>query len=124
MAKALCFIVDESTGAAVAEYLRDVGHDVLAVAEAIPQTPDEDILAKAANEQRILVTNDKDFGKLVYRSGRAHSGIVLFRLRDESVENRVRQMRLLLTRYAERLPGNFIVATEVGVRIRPARPPA
>lgn len=122
MAKALRFIVDESTGAAVAEYLRDAGHDVLAVAEAIPQTPDEDILARAVNDRRILVTNDKDFGRLVYRTGRAHNGIVLFRLRDESAENRVRQMRLLMTRYADRLAGNFIVATEAGVRIRPSRP--
>jgi hypothetical protein len=30
------FIVDESTGAAVVEYLRTIGHDVLAVAEAMP----------------------------------------------------------------------------------------
>jgi len=55
-------IVDESTGAAVVDYLRSVGHDVLAVAETTPQAEDPDILALAASEQRILVTNDKDFG--------------------------------------------------------------
>ena len=32
------FIVDESTGTAVVEYLRTLGHDVLAVAEVMPQT--------------------------------------------------------------------------------------
>ena len=41
------FIVDESTGAAVLEYLRSVGHDVLAVAETMPQAEDQDILARA-----------------------------------------------------------------------------
>jgi hypothetical protein len=45
------FIVDESTGAAVVEYLRSVGHDVLAVAETTPQAEDPDILALAASEQ-------------------------------------------------------------------------
>ena len=54
------FIVDESTGLAVVEYLRSVGHDVLAIAEAMPQADDHDILLRAISESRILVTNDKD----------------------------------------------------------------
>jgi Domain of unknown function (DUF5615) len=41
------FIVDESTGSAVVVYLRTVGHDVVAVAEALPQAGDQDILAHA-----------------------------------------------------------------------------
>jgi len=52
------FIVDESTGAAVVEYLRQIGHDVLAVAEILPQAGDSDILTRALSEGRILVTND------------------------------------------------------------------
>jgi len=58
------FIVDESTGTAVVEYLRSIGHDVLFVAEAMPQADDPDILGRAVSEERILVTNDKDFGEL------------------------------------------------------------
>jgi predicted nuclease of predicted toxin-antitoxin system len=72
------FLVDESTGMAVVRHLRELGHDVLAVAETMPQANDVDILTRAAQEQRILITNDKDFGELVYRNGRSHSGIVLF----------------------------------------------
>jgi predicted nuclease of predicted toxin-antitoxin system len=67
------FIVDESTGVAVVNYLRRVGHDVLAVAEAMPQADDPDILIRAEAEERILVTNDKDFGDLAFRNGQAHS---------------------------------------------------
>ena len=47
------FLVDESTGAAVVAYLRRIGQDVLAVAEAMPQAGDPDILARAAGEDRI-----------------------------------------------------------------------
>jgi len=72
-------IVVESTGQAVVEYLRTAGHDVLAVAEAMPQADDGDILARAESEARILITNDKDFGALVFRSGQAHQGVVLRR---------------------------------------------
>ena len=118
---AVRFIVDESTGAAVVEYLRSIGHDVLAVAEAMPQAEDRDILARAANDRRILVTNDKDFGELVFRSRRAHHGVVLLRLHDESPANRVHVLKTVLGQYADRLAGHFTVATEGGVRIRPVR---
>jgi predicted nuclease of predicted toxin-antitoxin system len=114
------FVVDESTGAAVVDYLRSLGHDVLAVAEAMPQADDVDILDQAARQGRILITNDKDFGELVFRSGQAHYGVILLRLHDESSSNRVRMVEIVLERYADRLADHFTVATEGGVRIRPA----
>lgn len=115
------FIVDESSGAAVAEYLRRTGHDVLAVAEVLPQADDQDILARAVDEERIVVTNDKDFGELTFRSGQAHHGILLLRLRDESPANRVRMVQVVLEQHADQLADHFTVATESGIRIRPAR---
>jgi hypothetical protein len=38
------FLIDESAGAAVVAYLRGMGHDVLAVAEAMPQRRFQDIV--------------------------------------------------------------------------------
>jgi predicted nuclease of predicted toxin-antitoxin system len=115
------FIVDESTGTAVVKYLRSVGHDVLAVAETMPQADDLDIVARAVGEGRILVTNDKDFGELVFRGDQAHHGVVLLRLHDERPANRVRVIKAVMEQYADRLAHHFTVATEGGVRIRPAR---
>jgi predicted nuclease of predicted toxin-antitoxin system len=112
------FIVDESTGVAVVEHLRGAGHDVLAVGESMPQASDKQILARAVSERRILITNDKDFGELVFRTGQIHSGVLLFRLRDESSDNRVRMVRSVLEKYADRLVEHFVVATERAVRIR------
>jgi len=114
------FIVDESTGTAVVEYLRSAGHDVLAVYETMPQADDSDILARAVSEERIVVTNDKDFGELVFRSGQAHHGVLLLRLHDESAANRVRVVKAVLEQYADRLAGSFTVATDGSIRIRPA----
>jgi len=112
------FLMDESTGASVAEYLRRAGFDVLFVGETMQQADDTDILAQAAHENRILMTNDKDFGELVFRSGRTHAGVVLFRLQDESQDNRVRMAQIVAGEYPERLPGNFVVVTEKGIRVR------
>lgn len=117
------FLVDESTGAAVVAYLRSIGHDVLAAAETMPQADDSDILARAVAEDRILLTNDKDFGELVFRNGQAHSAIVLLRLQDESAVNRVRVVKDLLDQFADRLAGHLTVAAETGVRFRPLSEP-
>jgi predicted nuclease of predicted toxin-antitoxin system len=91
---------------------------VVAISEVMPQAVDREILVRAAGEDRILITNDKDFGELVFRSGQVHHGVLLLRLRDESAANRVRVVRSVLEKYADRLTGNFVVATERGVRIR------
>src|SRR5437773_2002892 len=112
------FLVDESSGAAVAEFLREQGHEVLAVAEAMPQAEDADILEKACSDRSIVVTNDKDFGELIYRSGHPHAGILLLRLRDESAANRVAVVKSVLKRHAGDLAGNFVVATDSQVRVR------
>jgi len=103
---------------AIAQYLRGIGHDVVAVAETIPQADDQTILIKAASESRVLITNDKDFGELVFRSGYAHHGVLFLRLQDERAANRVRVVKAVLDQYTGLLKTNFIVATERRVRIR------
>lgn len=44
------FLVDECAGASVVDCLRDAGHDVVAVAEVMPQADDEQILEHAVLE--------------------------------------------------------------------------
>jgi predicted nuclease of predicted toxin-antitoxin system len=117
------FLVDESAGRTVAEFLRRAGHDVLAVAEVMPGATDVAVLDRAVDEGRVLVTNDKDFGDLVYRGGRPHHGVLLLRLRDESSENRVRIARAVLEQYGDHLADRFTVASEGGVRFRPSPGP-
>jgi len=75
----------------------------VAVVEVMPEAEDEEILARAVSEGRIVVTNDKDFGELVCRSGWEHRGVVLLRLRDEQAENKVRMMKVALAQVGERL---------------------
>ena len=112
------FIVDECTGMAVAEYLRGTGYDVSVVAEIMPQAEDHAILTKAVKEGRILITNDKDFGELIFRRGYSHHGVLFLRLQDDSAANRIRVVKAVLDQYTDFLKMNFLVATEKQVRIR------
>ena len=49
----------------MAQTLTDLGHDVLSALEVAPRASDQELLALALAEQRILVTEDKDFGELL-----------------------------------------------------------
>jgi len=64
--------------------LRRLGHDVISIQEIFPSLDDPPILDIAGNENRILITNDKDFGELIYRSRLPHAGVLLFRLQETS----------------------------------------
>jgi len=65
----------------VVRALRSAGHDVLAVAEVIPRIGDDDVLKLARDDGRIPLTEDKDFGELVYAEGQQNCGVMLFRFR-------------------------------------------
>jgi predicted nuclease of predicted toxin-antitoxin system len=110
------FLVDESTGPAVAEWLRQHGHEVFSVYEESRGMDDDAIIHKAFGENWILMTNDKDFGEKVYRERRPHKGVVLLRLEDERAAIKIETVRRLLERYTDKLPDQFVVVSERAVR--------
>ena len=116
------FLADESVERLVVAMLREEGHDVVYVAEGAPGLDDASGLAAANDELRVLVTNDKDFGELVFRNGLASAGIVLVRLGRERTAPKVESVRELVRTHLELLPGHFTVLGESRVRRRPLRP--
>jgi predicted nuclease of predicted toxin-antitoxin system len=114
------FLVDESTGPAVAEWLRRQGHEIFSVYDQARGMDDNDIIQKASAENWILMTNDKDFGEKVYRERRPHKGVILLRLDDERADVKIETIRRLLESYANRLPGQFVVVTESSIRFATA----
>ena len=110
------FLVDESTGPLVARWLRDTGHDVFSVYEQARGIKDEEIIHQAFRENRILVTNDKDFGEKVYREQYPHRGIVLLRLGDERAIVKIETLGRLLANHSDQLADNYVVVTETRVR--------
>jgi len=111
------FLVDECTGPSVSKWLKQNGHDSLSVYDEARGLDDESILEMALKEERILITNDKDFRELVFRDGQNHNGIILLCLMDESIAGKIVVVERLLAQYLESLAGSFVVATEDRVRI-------
>lgn len=112
------FLADESLEARLVEFLREQGHDVLFVAEMTLGLSDADVLAQANREQRVLLTNDKDFGELAFLQHQAKHGIVLFRFQSESIALKKDRLTQLLTAHATGLPSSFTVVTDARVRLR------
>ena len=81
------FIADENLNDHTVRLLRAVGHDVLSVSEVAPGVDDEQVLALAVRESRILLTFDKGLGNLIFGCHLLPPpGIILFRISDmESV---------------------------------------
>ena len=110
------FLVDECTGPAVAEWLSNEGHDVYSVFDQARGIDDDTVIRRAYAENRILITNDKDFGEKVYREQHPHHGVVLIRLENDRSSVKIETLSRLLEGYADQLPGQFVVVTKNRVR--------
>jgi predicted nuclease of predicted toxin-antitoxin system len=111
-------LADESLEARLVEYLRGEGHDVLFVAELSPGVSDADVVALANREQRVLLTNDKDFGELTFLQRRVKNGIVLLRFQSESIPLKQDRLSQLLKNRGADLPSSFTVVSDARVRLR------
>ena len=111
------FVVDECTGPAVARWLRAVGHDVFSVYDEARGLDDGGVLDLAVRENRILITNDTDFGERVFRLRQPHCGVVLLRLADERAAKKIAALQRLVELHAHDLPGAFTVVGESSIRI-------
>ena len=98
--------------------LEAAGNDVLWTGDLAQDPGDEDILAQAHREQRVLITIDKDFGELAIRRSLPHRGID--RLVHMSATRQAAVCQQMLTKYGDELLRGAIVTVEAGrVRIRP-----
>ena len=76
-------LVDENLSLRVVRTLQQAGHDVLHVTEAgLGNTDDVEILNAAADESRIVVTADTDFGGLLAARGTSSPSVVMLRSSD------------------------------------------
>lgn len=110
------FLVDECTGPAVARWLAASGHNVVSAYDDMAGTADDELLLKAVTEDRILITNDKDFGELIFRERRSHKGVIFLRLADERSSNKIAVLDKILSGHTGRLAGAFVTATEERIR--------
>ena len=104
----------------VVEGLRQKGYDTVHLLdEGLHRMTDSDILEKARQENRVLLTHDLDFGELLAASGGALPSVIIFRLKDMRAANVSRHLSSILKQQSEALnKGAVCSVTEQKVRIR------
>ena len=111
-------LADESVDKLIVDKLRQNGHSVLYIAELSPSIDDETVLHQANQNRALLLTQDKDFGELVFRQGLVHTGVVLVRLAGLSPQIKATSVSTVLTNHEDELRGAFSVISPGRVRIR------
>ena len=75
------FLVDENIGGSVIMSLREQGYTVHSIKEQYPGLSDVQIIDLANSTNSIIITEDTDFGELVFSYGLKSRGIILIRIK-------------------------------------------
>lgn len=110
-------LLDTCVSGNMCEPLAGGGHDVVWTGAWEKDPGDDDILAYAHREGRVLITLDKDFGELAVLHRKLHAGIL--RLVNMPVAEQELVRRQVLNQYADELQAGSIITAEANrLRIR------
>ena len=110
-------LADECVDFRIVKKLRAHGFDVVSVLEAHPSIPDKDVLELAKTYKALLLTEDKDFGWLVYVSHADSSGVILMRFPGDARRTLVEAVMRVVEEQGDRLLNAFVVVQPGHVRI-------
>ncbi len=110
-------VADESCDYGIVRGLRSVGHDVVSIAETLPGVNDENVIDLARSEARLLITEDKDFGQLVFSAAKENSGVLLIRYPALARSSLVDAVLKLLSERGDSLYGCFVVIEPGRIRL-------
>ena len=79
------FLADMGISMTTVAALRTLGHEIVHLREVdLIRLSDEEIVSKAQNEERIVLTRDLDFGQIMALTRRSAPSTILFRMRNQT----------------------------------------
>lgn len=115
----MLFLADESCDFSVVRALRAAGHDVVSILETARGSTDEEVLARGLREGRIVITEDGDFGNLVFSRGKTHVGVLFLRFPASERAVLASAVVAAVSQVGARLQQAFVVVQPGRVRITP-----
>lgn len=107
-------VADENISDLIVEKLRSQGHDVTYIRESAKGSLDPRVLAIATADNALLITNDKDFGELVYYRRQEYSGVLLLRLSQLPLHESAAVVAQVVQDHGENLLDAFTVIKQRG----------
>ncbi len=112
------FLADVNIEKDIVDFIKKSEYDVLWIPDYNCRLNDDELLKLAKNENRILITNDKDFGELLFLQKKISAGIILKRVKNQDVKQKLYAFKKLLDYYPQKIKNHFIVLTEKRIRIK------
>lgn len=114
----MTLMADESVDYRIVTFLREQAFIVTAIIDNDASISDLEVLQKANEAKVLLITEDKDFGELVFRLKRKHPGILLLRFFNLDIQIQNEKILEALNTHIKQLLNNFSTLTEKRLRIR------
>ncbi len=114
------FLVDNALSPKLAEGLRSAGHDVVHLREIGRQAaPDSEVLTRALDEQRVIISTDMDFGSLLVQKELSRPSVILFRRVERKTNARLalilKNLEVIRTDLEQ---GSIVILESSRIRIR------
>jgi predicted nuclease of predicted toxin-antitoxin system len=113
------FFANENIARAIVAWLRSKGNEVAYASELKPGAPDTDWLREAQDARRLIIKSDKDFGELIFRDHLNSHGVVLLRMAELTVAERIERLESAWSVIEANPHGKFIVISGQKIRVRP-----
>ena len=114
------FLLDMGLARSTADFLRSQGHDAVHLREqGLQRLDDYGIVEKARAEDRVILTHDLDFGRIIALSQRRLPSVVTFRLSNMRPAQVNRYLAEVLDHFSGRLESGALVSvSELAIRVR------
>ncbi|MBI2918089.1 MAG: DUF5615 family PIN-like protein [Chloroflexi bacterium] len=114
------FLVDMPLSPGLAAWLAQQGHNAIHALEiGLGRAPDEVVLERARNEQRVVITADLDYPRLLAMAQSEGPGLILLRGGNYSDQEAVERLTRVLEAVAnEELPNSIVVVDRERIRRR------
>ena len=116
------FLLDENISHETADFINSLGYDSKTVAHFnLSGAEDTDVVNLTIKERRVLITLDLDFGEIFYFSNKKKLGIIVLRLKDqtvESVNSTLEQLFQSKVLTAKMVKDSLVVISEGKIRIK------
>lgn len=113
----LKILADESVDYRIIEYLRDRRYDIKSVMDSRPGLSDHEIVRWAQKDKSLILTEDRDFGELVF-SQKMKVGVLYLRYNHTKWLAISKICQTVIEKYKDELYFRFTVITEKKIRTR------
>jgi predicted nuclease of predicted toxin-antitoxin system len=117
--KKIKFLANVNVEKPLIDFLNKKGFDVKWVTSIDKRMPDDRVCEITNSEQRIIITNDKDFGEIVFYQKKIAYGIILMRVKGQNSSEKIILLDKLLENYLDKIVNHFVVLTKTKFRFIP-----